>query len=1498
MADTAYNPTTNKAVRLEDNEWVPTDIATNPETGEIAIFDGAEWVIRKKQSAQKESVPSPTSNVVPIEQSVTTAVPTEQPTAAAVPTATPAVPAEQPTEPKETEADIPVVRLPTLEEKKDMSWFERIGDSLETAYDVIMGNAKVDPEQLEEQRQKYQKVRDELEQKVQDGTATGDERADYGKILQAETGVRPQVLAKTGIDVITTVPDVSMMALEAFAPKTAEIVKETDVYKTISSAVDAITPELTDEEEIAAELLGYLTIAGIGRKVAVEVVEAGIKKVKQDKDEIADALIKKFGPERGKVVSDNLTKKYGRDKAKRIVENIIGQPVKKIKPSVGEKVARTTAGAAGISTGTIALDLSLRDEDEQVLSELISLTPELSELAKQLEENPESAEDLGSFMTGVVNVGAWMDENIPQEVKDAADKLLIDPEDENALKVKKQFLDAAATEGTFLAPFALIPAATFLFKHGTKLFKKTAQAAAERLAKKNKAIKEAADNVPVSTETATVKESVLEAVPDTRKASEKTPKERVLEVLPPVPNPQVRQRNKITELLATINTGAGRLFRSNAALPEPIFKSFIEYINADKAAGLEIKKTIKDLKRVQKKNNDSDADISLYLNEGTVENLSKETIDQLDKTMGIIKTQENKLNDYLNLSGDNRIGVGLQDGQVYLTRTFEAAADPSWFKRIEKGLQGKLKLPRRGNADIMGRIERARAYFDTGEGAIPRVPGETTARRQQRVDALIERIVAGVSKVDRPILESIFDAAAVTTGMPQKVARSLKARKNIDEPVLDLLGQVKDPYRQLETTLMTQRQILSSFKYLSDVADFASEFSDKTFNLGGMFGFLPRKTAGFGDVPGQRIDLGEVADEMIGRFGGGTDILQNTFTTPQMATLIKNGTELFGNNSYGSMVGRVFSRAAAYGQATQTVLDLPAYALGAIGAIQALATNGYLVNTKFISSAIKQAKTFSAQVRAKDKNAIEELAKLKRQGVIDSDVTGEMLYRNSNFAGKNPMSLFGRLFAKGMEKAGRAYGAGDTYAKLIAHRIERQSLAAAFPEKSADEIFQMASDTVRNTMPSYTTSVPLARFLSRIPFGTYALYPTETVRTIGNMLIIGSKDIMNGVATKNGRLIARGMQRLGSLAAVSYGIKEYTAANNRVNGITEDTKLAIDLISPDYAMAANKFFTQPFRVDPETGNIMGRYTSSAQYDAYDFVKTPAAQLMSRLLSTGNAPESAVNEIIGSLSQNILSPYTNPKFVTEAVINILSGVDENGNPIYDQAVGATFSDKVVNVLEELGGALEPGTVQILRKYVQSLDSEEIRNIGQSSSGFPLNSRDIKTWMMTGIKPITINLDKAVGFDVSKDVKAINATKDNFLQFVRQIPDQAYTPELEEKILNEYRNLQERKRTGFRALSDKLNTISKIEYLDKQDKKRKYGLKGIILAATDKGFYDLNEDIPVAAKTLNEAAQGKGFFKPDDFLRDKRFEKLLRDKKYPESLIVKMVQEFTSFQTGDQ
>ena len=137
-----------------------------------------------------------------------------------------------------------------------------------------------------------------------------------------------------------------------------------------------------------------------------------------------------------------------------------------------------------------------------------------------------------------------------------------------------------------------------------------------------------------------------------------------------------------------------------------------------------------------------------------------------------------------------------------------------------------------------------------------------------------------------------------------------------------------------------------------------------------------------------------------------------------------------------------------------------------------------------------------------------------------------------------------------------------------------------------------------------------------------------------------------------------------------------------------------------------------------------------------------------------------------MAKSIIGPYTNPKFITEALINLAQ------KDLYSDVPGEEHihsPENLKRIWGEIAPAVQPGTLQIINKYLDSLTSEEIeeRRIGQDRYGFPQSSEDILTWMSTGLRPITMNLEKSIGFNMSQDIKGVKSTKDAFMRTLKEL-----------------------------------------------------------------------------------------------------------------------------------
>ena len=1136
---------------------------------------------------------------------------------------------------------------------------------------------------------------------------------------------------------------------------------------------------------------------------------------------------------------------------------------KGIKALTKSDKGKKTAGFFGAGTGFVLTDVFTRKENETHLADIAKIVNDADVVENE-------------YLKTALNLSA---------------ELSIDPEDTAVQKRVKQFQESLAVAGLATGVIKTIGTT---FKLGTKGLKLGVN--------KLKAKKQAIDD------------GILDVLEDS--STTRINKSAVEETVTPTGDVVYTQRNAVTEVLAKINTKAGRLLSSTAALPKELYKASILRSRADKAFTLSVKDNIEQLQKVQKEDDVSDELIAKYINDNVDEGLSEGVKKKADQIKRLITSNESKINKMLGLKEGDKIGLGFNGGDVYFTRSFESNNNPKFLKEIQKAIGGKSK-----DANFIRRVEGARRYF--------RSMGMDKATDDE-VDGAITILVKKLSGEDEGLVSKIWEGTdgKDLSGLAGQAAKILKTRKNLDKPILDLLGEQKNPFAKISATLTNQNKLMSEISYLSQIDSFFRKNAGKEVELGGL---IPKALGGARQVSGVKAgkpgsketeDLYDISKQSIGRFGGSSNLLKDLYVSPQMYKYVKNGLELYTPTDkgviggvLGSSFGRMLSQVSAFGQATQTVLDIPAYAINTYGAVQALASNGLLFSPKTAIAAKDAVLLFSEQLKSFrndnrfTKAAIAKLERLKSVGVIDTDLTSEMISKNINVYGKevgSKRSKVGKMYTKLMEKASSAYGAPDTYAKLVAFEAESTILKKTFPRVAGeslkdfdDRIFNMAADIVRDTMPSYAVASPIARTLSRLPIGTYALFPAEMVRTTKNTLKYGIRDAMIGVKNGNVRQAASGLRRLAGLGVTATGIDYYVRDNNEQNGITDVTNRVLTVLSPDWGKNSKRIHSQGL-VEGEDGKINTNYINSASIDAQDYLKVPVRAIIGKLTAGKQVSDFELEEVMKGMATSIVGPFTNPKFVFEALFNIAQ------KDFYSEVPGeqGVSIENVKRAVLELGKSLEPGTSQALRRYVKALTSEEIREVGKgiNASGFPQSSEDIETWLTTGVRPVTVDVKKAMGFNLSQDIKAIKSTKDSFIEYLGKLDDQPYTPNLREDIMAKYIDLQNKKFNAMQKLSDKIDLFKQTPYqaISKKKKEdmstgpyetREFGLTKVLDSATSGFNYDVPDEI-LYANTLREGLEEPkgGIFMADDIANDARLMKLIANKSFKYTLIEDLAKEF--------
>ena len=1266
----------------------------------------------------------------------------------------------------------------------------------------------------------------------------GEARVGTGKIaanVAKETAQLPATLATAAAAVIGL-------------DETIGDVQESDIGKTYTNLFKKIddTLNLSEDEKSASELASIFVGFGVGSKLLGE----GSK-----------YLIKRYGNKKANDIVKELAKK-----------GITAKPKDILAPGKIQKAAIKTSQIVGGGLGATATAVQIAPE-EQFVSSLIATSPEIQKKYKEAVAEG-NYKKLPTAERYILSVADTIANNLSPEIIKAAKNFQIDKNDTVSEKVLKRWGEEL---GINIPIYALISGIGLVVTGGAKgvsaalrkYTEKSRQAVEESKVTPPEGIKETVSTKPPATD---IKET------------------EIIET----PTGEIRQRNVVVERLGKINTGLGRLLASRAALPKELFDAAVARTGAGKGYAIRIKKDLKDLQRLQKKEGVSDESLARYINDGDPSGLPPSMVQKVDDLKQTIKTNEKDINDLMGLTGDNRIGLSMGEDGVYFTRTFEANNNPAYLRKIKNVLKDKST-----DAEFVSKVANARNYF-LSKGV-----------KQEDVDGVIEEVVSKLAKEDQGIIQDIFGGSSVKGLLGEAATKTLRQRKQLDKPILDLLGEVSEPYKKLSTTLLNQNKLVSELKFLKDVENFAKANVGKDVELPGLFPFLPSSKTTFKQgaafVDGT-ANLEKVAEQAIGKFGGDSrKILQDMYTSPQMAKYINQGLEVFNQKGKGGQ--DFFAKAAALAQAKETLLDAPAYLLNLAGGAQSLIANGHFLNPKNYVNAVKEIKTLANQLTLKDAKAVEKIAKLRERNVLDQDLTGEMISRNVKLFGEDAKGVFGKAYQKGMQKFGAAYGQPDVYSKLIAFESELNSLRKAFPNLSEDELFDRAAMYVRDTMFTYGLASPTARALSRVPYiGNYVLFPSEVIRTTKNITKYAAKDIMEGTASGNARQVARGMARLTGLGVTAGGVDYAVSSNNDALGISENNKRVMNVLAPEWAKGSINYYLEP-PIKDETGEgltakqkevfqpyIKTRYIGSSSADAFDYLKSPIRLVLGKLLGTGSISESEIDDAYANAANTILSPYTSPKFAAEAVLNVITGIDQKtGKPIYDQAVGATTTDKMLTAAETLLKGFGGGTVKLIQDYIKSKSSEELLGEGnaQRDSGFPINPEDLKFLIRSGIRPVTANVERAMGFNLSKDLKAIAATKDNFISEVIRTPYEVVTDETINDIVKKYRDLQERKYRGMQDFTKKANEFKNFEYIRRYkkngkvvDEKQTMGISGVLGAATDNFWYKGNDALllPLAADTASNAENG--VFLPDNLFQDKRLLDAMRDRGFTNDQLSKM------------
>ena len=288
---------------------------------------------------------------------------------------------------------------------------------------------------------------------------------------------------------------------------------------------------------------------------------------------------------------------------------------------------------------------------------------------------------------------------------------------------------------------------------------------------------------------------------------------------------------------------------------------------------------------------------------------------------------------------------------------------------------------------------------------------------------------------------------------------------------------------------------------------------------------------------------------------------------------------------------------------------------------------------------------------------------------------------------------------------------------------------------------------------------------------------------------------------------------------------------------------------------------------------------STTWDTYDAIKRPVRLLLAKYANGEDVSDLDIDNTWKNVADSLGGQFVSPKFITEGLIGAAAAVNpRTGQPLYSDAPGQDAAKKIGARVLELASKFEPQTSKQIRQYIEALNSEEIMGIarGERANGFPLNSEDIVMSMATGVRPSTINIDKAIAYKLGTDLRNINQIDKDFLSFVSKelgagVP---YTPEKKKLIVDEYKKAMDRKREATQKLSKQTDLYYGMEYThryygdpknkkDIQEEQKEIDAEYLLKAITDNGIRGIDENQLInVAQSLNGTE--KRIFMPSNIM----------------------------------
>lgn len=483
-----------------------------------------------------------------------------------------------------------------------------------------------------------------------------------------------------------------------------------------------------------------------------------------------------------------------------------------------------------------------------------------------------------------------------------------------------------------------------------------------------------------------------------------------------------------------------------------------------------------------------------------------------------------------------KVKIGFHEtNDVYLTRTYRYFNTPAWMSAVKSGL---VHTDEKGNTVDFGKLRHTAAmamYADLVQDNAKE--GGIQLTNEALEEAVLKLLDEKLLELDERAKES------KTLGGITSLRRDLnllKTKKDIDAPLRELLGEVKDPLENAVRTLYNVGRLAANNTFLNDFQRnvIALKLGSTVETEGMELLFNEKKDPELGKLSGLyvRSDIAAALREQFGPKGrdmkaGATGAIEN----------IGRGLSYFGGLTIfakTSLSVGYWPRNVIGGIALSAAQGIPPLTPSSMKALrlawQANLNEGRLNKTertdRDLIRRLTELQIFRDETRGRIASDMmkgfvsgtDEQLDDAMKTVLDAQLTGDI----------SKLAKLGIKFDKFQDTAGQLNNLVDSMFKAHAFFYELNNLKESYGDSlPIEQLEAKAARKVKLTFPTHSQQLDITKAYNRSPYAMIAVpflrWKTEVLRTMVNTPILAYQELTSGNAGE----VKRGAQRL-----IGYGV--------------------------------------------------------------------------------------------------------------------------------------------------------------------------------------------------------------------------------------------------------------------------------------------------------------------------------------------------------------------------